>query len=42
MPVAVNGSNFGKNIISKCEEIIYDLKNKKNFLPSLLKILCSA
>jgi hypothetical protein len=29
--VAVNGSNFGKTIISKYIVVIYDLKNKKLF-----------
>jgi hypothetical protein len=26
MPVAVNGSNFGKTIISKYKAVIYDLE----------------
>ncbi len=39
---AVNELNFEKIIISKYEGVIYDLKNKKEFLPRLLKILCSA
>ncbi len=30
MPVTVNGSNFGKTIISKYKRVIYDLKNLKN------------
>jgi hypothetical protein len=28
IPVAVNGSNFGKSIISKYKRVIYDLKFK--------------
>jgi hypothetical protein len=30
-PVAGNGSNLGKSIISKYKRVIYDLKNKKIF-----------
>ncbi len=29
IPVAVNGSDFGKTIISKYKGVIWDLKNKK-------------
>jgi hypothetical protein len=32
MPVAVNGSNFGKIIIGKYEGVIYDLKNNFFYL----------
>ena len=28
---AVNGSNFGKSIISKYLRVIYDFRKKKNF-----------
>ncbi len=31
IPVAVNGSNFEKSIISKYKRVIYDFKNYINF-----------